>query len=320
MEADGDVCVLIPTLNEAETIGDVIEGLRAAGLDNILVIDGDSADDTAEIAESAGARVMVQSGSGKGQAVREALEHVESEYVLMLDGDGTYAPSQAERLLEPLRSGNADHVVGNRFADMEAGAMTRLNKVGNRIFNGVFKRVHGEDHGDILSGYRAFTRDSFDRMHLQAEGFGIETEIAVECVKRGLEVAVVPITYRARPAESDPNLNPIADGGRILLTLYSLAKTTNPLFYFGSIGAVIFGGGVVLGGYVGIEYFTQGISHEIIAVVATLALLLGGQLILFGFLADMLASLHRERLRRFDELDERLEALDDRTEGSRLAM
>jgi dolichol-phosphate mannosyltransferase len=227
----------------------------------------------------------------------------------MLDGDGTYAPEQAERLLEPLRTGEADHVVGNRFADMEQGAMTRLNKVGNKIFNGVFKRVHGEDHGDILSGYRAFTLDSFDRMHLQAEGFGIETEIAVECVKRGLDVAVVPITYRARPAESDPNLNPIADGGRILLTLYSLAKTTNPLFYFGSIGAVIFGGGVALGGYVGVEYFTQGISHEIIAVVATLALLLGGQLILFGFLADMLASLHRERLRRFDEIDEHLESL-----------
>ncbi|MFW5922628.1 MAG: S-layer glycoprotein N-glycosyltransferase AglJ [Halodesulfurarchaeum sp.] len=315
MEADGEVCVLIPTLNEAETIGDVIEGLRSAGLDNILVIDGDSTDDTVEIAESAGARVMVQSGSGKGQAVREAIEHVESEYVLMLDGDGTYAPEQAERLLEPLRSGRADHVVGNRFADMEAGAMTRLNKVGNRLFNGVFKRVHGEDHGDILSGYRAFTRDSFDRMHLQAEGFGIETEIAVECVKRGLEVAVVPITYRARPAESDPNLNPIADGGRILLTLYSLAKTTNPLFYFGSIGAVIFGGGVILGGYVGLEYFTQGISHEIMAVVATLLLLLGGQLILFGFLADMLASLHRERLRRLDEIDDRLEDL-DRVEDS----
>lgn len=316
MEADGKVCVLIPTLNEAETIGDVIQGLKAEGLDDILVIDGGSRDKTVEIAESAGARVMIQSGSGKGQAVREAIEHIESEYVLMLDGDGTYDPSQAERLLEPLRNGDADHVVGNRFADIESGAMTRLNRLGNKLFNGVFKRVHGEDHGDILSGYRAFTRDSFDRMHLQSEGFGIETEIAVECVKRGLEVSVVPITYRARPDESDPNLNPIADGGRILLTLYSLAKTTNPLFYFGSIGGVVFSGGVALGGYVGLEYFTQGISHEIIAVVATLAVLLGGQLILFGFLADMLASLHRERLRRLDEIDERLEALGDRTGGS----
>ncbi|APE95360.1 S-layer glycoprotein N-glycosyltransferase AglJ [Halodesulfurarchaeum formicicum] len=311
MGEDGEVCVLIPTLDEAETIGDVIAGLHEAGLENVLVVDGHSTDDTVEIAANAGARVITQSGSGKGQAVREAIEQVEAEFVLMLDGDGTYVPSQADRLLEPLRAGEADHVVGNRFADMESGAMTRLNKVGNRLFNRVFRGVHGEDHGDILSGYRAFTRDSFERMHLSATGFGIETEMAVECVKRGLEVSVVPITYRARPAGSDPNLNPIADGGRILLTLYSLAKTTNPLFYFGSVGGLIFGAGLLFGGYVGVEYFTQNVSHEIIAVLATLAILLGGQLILFGFLADMLASLHRERLRRLDEIADRLEELEE---------
>jgi dolichol-phosphate mannosyltransferase len=229
----------------------------------------------------------------------------------MLDGDGTYDPSQADRLLDPLRAGEADHVVGNRFADMEPGAMTRLNEVGNHLFNGVFRHVHGEDHGDILSGYRAFTRESIERMHLTADGFGIETEIAVECVKHGLDVAVVPITYRARPAESDPNLNPIADGGRILLTLYSLAKTTNPLMYFGIAGGGIFGAGLLVGGYVGVDFFTRGVSHEILAIVATLGILLGGQLIMFGFLADMLASLHRERLRRLDDIEERIDALQE---------
>jgi dolichol-phosphate mannosyltransferase len=309
MAEDGDVCVLIPTLDEAETIGDVVRGFREQGYDNVLVIDGRSSDDTVEIAEEAGARVMVQSGSGKGQAVREAVDQIAAEYVLMLDGDGTYLPEQADRLLDPLREGIAEHVVGNRFADMESGAMTRLNRVGNGLFNWVFRRVHGEDHGDILSGYRAFTRESFDRMYLTADGFGIETEMAVECVKRGLEVTVVPISYKARPDASDPNLDPLADGGRILLTLYSLAKTTNPLFYFGSIGVGIFGVGLAIGGYVGVEFFTKGISHEIMAVVGTLAILLGGQLIMFGFLADMLASLHRDRLRRLEEIDDRLDEL-----------
>ena len=309
MAEDGDVCVLIPTLDEAETIGDVVRGFREQGYENVLVIDGRSSDDTVEIAEAAGAEVMVQSGSGKGQAVREAVELIEADYVLMLDGDGTYLPEQADRLLDPLREGIAEHVVGDRFADMEQGAMTRLNRLGNGLFNWVFRRVHGEDHGDILSGYRAFTRESFERMHLTADGFGIETEIAVECVKRGLDVTVVPITYKARPDASDPNLDPFADGGRILLTLYSLAKTTNPLFYFGSIGVGIFGVGLAIGGYVGVEFFTKGISHEIMAVVGTLAILLGGQLIMFGFLADMLASLHRDRLRRLEEIDDRLDDL-----------
>ena len=138
-----DVCVLLPTLNEAETIGDVVDGFRAEGFENVLVVDGDSNDDTRSVAENHGARVMVQSGRGKGQAVREAIEAIEAPYVLMADGDGTYRPSDAEAMLEPLFEGRADHVIGNRFADMEPGAMTRLNAAGNRLINRLFAVIHG---------------------------------------------------------------------------------------------------------------------------------------------------------------------------------
>ncbi|MFB6114211.1 MAG: S-layer glycoprotein N-glycosyltransferase AglJ, partial [Halodesulfurarchaeum sp.] len=247
-------------------------------------------------------------GTGKGQAVREGLDHVldetDAEYVLMLDGDGTYRPDQADRLLEPLRAGEAEHVIGNRFADMESGAMTRFNRFGNWLFNAAFARVHGTDLEDILSGYRAFTRESAQKMHLTAQGFGIETEMAVECVRRDVPVDVVPITYQARPAGSAPNLHPLTDGGRILYTLYSLAKTTNPMFYFGSVGSIATGIGVLLGAYVGYEWFARGISHEVIAILATLAILFGGQLIIFGFLADLMVTLHEEQLRRFEDLEE----------------
>ncbi|MFW6385374.1 MAG: S-layer glycoprotein N-glycosyltransferase AglJ [Halodesulfurarchaeum sp.] len=302
-----DVCVLVPTLDEAETIGDVVSGFIDRGYTNVLVVDGGSADDTTDIAETEGATVIEQSGSGKGQAVREGLEYVQSafdvEYVLMLDGDGTYRPDQADRLLEPLRDGEAEHVIGNRFADMQPGAMTRFNHFGNWIFNGGFARVHGENYQDILSGYRAFTVESADRMHLTAQGFGIETEMAVECVKNDVSVTVVPITYQARPAGSDPNLHPLTDGGRILYTLYSLAKTTNPMFYFGSVGAVSTVIGLLLGAYVGYEWFAQGVSHEVIAILATLGILFGGQLIIFGFLADLILTLHQDQLRRMEDLE-----------------
>lgn len=304
MSGEEDVCVLIPTLDEAETIGDVLEGLKAEGYENLLVVDGHSTDDTVEIAEAAGARVIMQSGTGKGQAVQEGLEHVEAEYVLMLDGDGTYDPEQADRMVEPLLAGDADHVIGDRFADLEPGAMTRFNRFGNWLFNRTFARVHGRDFGDILSGYRAFTRESAEKMHLTAEGFGIETEMAVECVKQKVPVEVVDISYRSRPSGSNPNLHPIKDGGRILLTLYSLAKTTNPMFYFGSVGSIIGGIGLALGAYVGVEWFTRGISHEVIAVLATLAILFGGQLIIFGFLSDLLVTLHREQMRRLEHLED----------------
>jgi dolichol-phosphate mannosyltransferase len=299
-----DVCALVPTRNEARTIGDVVEGLHDVGIGNVLVVDGHSTDDTAEIAREKGARVVDQSGSGKGQAVREGVEQIDSEYVLLLDGDQTNPPEQAPRLLDPLVAGEADHVVGDRTADMQPGAMTRLNQVGNGLINRAFTRIHGEDYGDILSGYRAFTRESFDRMFLSAEGFGIETEMAVECARHGIPVSVVPTTYRARPDGSETNLNPISDGGRIILTLYSLAKTSNPLFYFGTIGGAFGAVGALLAAYIGYDWFVKGISHEALVIVAGVSILFGLQLLMFGLLSDLVVTLHREQSRRIEELRE----------------
>jgi dolichol-phosphate mannosyltransferase len=297
-----EVCVLIPTLNEAETIGEVIDGFTSRGYENVLVVDGNSSDGTTEVASDHGARVMYQSGSGKGQAVREAIEHIDAEYVLMLDGDGTYRPEDAEAMLEPLLDGEYEHVIGNRFADMEEGAMSRFNEFGNGLFNWVFQTIHGKDFEDILSGYRAFTRESVESFYLDADGFGVETELAVECVKHGVATTVVPIRYEARPDDSDTNLHPIRDGGVILVTLYQLAKTSNPLFYFGSVGVASSLVGVLVGGYVGYEWFVKvpRESHEVLAVVAAFAILFGVQLLMFGVLSDLIVTLHREQMRRLE--------------------
>jgi len=298
----GDVCVLVPTYNEAETIGNVVADFRAAGFDDVLVVDGGSDDDTPAIAEAEGARVVSQSGSGKGQAVREGVrEHVDREYVLMLDGDATYSVDDADAMLEPLRAGDADHVIGNRFADLREGAMTRFNRVGNRLINRGFALVHGEAFTDILSGYRAFTRESFLRMTLSADGFGIETEMAVECAKHGIPTAVVPITYHPRPSGSDTNLRPIRDGGIIFLELYRRAKTNNPLFYFGSLGVLSTTTGVVIAAYVLVEWITRNVSHEVLAVVSGFGIIVGVQLLMFGVLADLVLSLHRDTLQKIDE-------------------
>ncbi len=306
-----DVCVLLPTLNEAETIGDVIDGFREEGFENVLVVDGDSDDGTRSIAESHGARVMIQSGSGKGQAVREAVGSIDAPYVLMADGDGTYRPQDAKAMLEPLSEGRVAHVIGNRFADMEPGAMTRLNTFGNRLINRLFSVIHGRYLSDILSGYRAFTRESFDRFRLDADGFGIETELAVECVRQGVTTEVVPIRYESRPGSSETNLNPFRDGGRIVLTLYALAKTNNPLFYFGSVASLGAVSGVGVGLFVGYRYVAYGTSHEVLALLSAFLILLSVQLLMFGVLSDILVSVTREQTRRLEEISERLGELDE---------
>jgi dolichol-phosphate mannosyltransferase len=296
-----DVCVLLPTMNEAETIGEVVDGFRAEGFDDILVMDGDSTDGTRDIATEHGARVVVQSGSGKGQAVREAMEYIDAPYVLMADGDGTYRPEDADAMLDPLEDGYG-HVIGNRFANMKSDAMTGLNRIGNRMINWAFATIHGEDFEDILSGYRAFERDTVDRFSLTSDGFGIETEMAIECAKHDVATKVVPITYLPRPDESDTNLRPFRDGGIIFLELYRRAKTNNPLFYFGSVGIISVLIGLVLGGYVGVEWITRRVSHEVIAVMAGFGIIFGVQLLMFGVLSDLILSLHREQIRRIEDV------------------
>jgi dolichol-phosphate mannosyltransferase len=304
MVDDADVCVLIPTLNEAETIGDVVDGFREQGLENVLVVDGRSSDETRDVARDHGARVTVQDGSGKGQAVRQAVEDVDSEYVLLVDGDGTYDPADAEAMLEPLLAGHADHVIGNRFADMGAGAMTALNRFGNGVIDRLFATLYGTRKMDILSGYRAFTTESIRRLSLTAEGFGIETEMAAECARLDVPIAVVPITYTARPDGSSTNLRPFRDGGRILLTMYLRTKTSNPTVYFGAAGGLSLVVGVVIAAYVGVEWVTRSVSHDVLAVVAAFAVIVGIQLFMFGALSDLVVTLHREQLDRIDRIED----------------
>jgi dolichol-phosphate mannosyltransferase len=317
MNRPEDVCVLLPTLNEAETIGSVVEGFRKVGYDNVLVVDGGSSDGTQTVASDAGARVIVQSETGKGQAVREGVANITAPIVLMADGDGTYRPTDAEAMLEPIFAGRAEHVIGDRFYQMADDAMSRLNQAGNRIVNRAFKFVHGRALEDILSGYRAFTRESFEQLQIDSDGFGIETELAVECVKHGVPTEVVGVSYDARPSDSQTNLHPIKDGARIYLTLFRLAKTNNPLFYFGSVGVVAAVVGLMIGAYVGYDFFINGISHEALAIVSASGIILGVQLLMFGVLSDVIVAVNREQTRRIEELSAQIGASSNHTEPYR---
>ncbi|NHN40922.1 S-layer glycoprotein N-glycosyltransferase AglJ [Halorubellus sp. JP-L1] len=304
-----DVCVLVPTYNEAETVEEVVTGMREEGFDHVLVVDGHSTDGTRALARDAGAEVITQTeggrGSGKGQAVRDGVAYTDRPYILMLDGDGTYRPEDAHAMVEPVIEGRADHVVGDRFADMEAGAMPKLNQFGNGMINHGFAAIHGQHLADILSGYRAFTRESFREMNLNADGFGIETEMAVEARRNGQRVQVVDVSYISRPDASESNLRPFRDGGVILLTLYLRAKTHNPLFYFGSVGGVFALLGTVIGFYVLYDWFVNRISHEVLAPAGGFIFILGVQFLIFGVLADLLVSLHEEQRQRLERIARR---------------
>lgn len=264
-----NVCILIPTLNEGKTIGDLVARFKKLGYGDILVIDGDSADDTVSEAKAAGARVIVQDGRGKGMAIQQAFAVIDKDITVMVDGDGTYLPEEVDKLIEPIASGKADHVMGNRFANYEKGAFTRLNLLGNKILNQAFNidfRVRLED---ILTGYRAFDKKAIKMMDLNQSGFGIEAELTVESIKKDLRVLEVPISYRARALGAPTKLNPLEDGFKIGYTIYKLGKTYNPMLYLSLIGACFIIAGLVLGVYVTYDWFRD-INHLPLTVLTAL--------------------------------------------------
>ncbi len=290
-----NVCVLVPTLNEAETIADIVTTFLADGY-RVLVIDGHSTDDTRELATGAGAEVITQTGKGKGQAIQQAFATIESDYLVMIDGDGTYLPGEIDVVLAPVLSGEADHVIGNRFANFSRGAFTRLNLVGNKLLNKMFGIIYGGWLNDILSGYRAFDKKAYKGIELNKTGFEIETEITVECVKKDLRIVEVPITYLPRREGAPTKLNPLKDGVRIGITIYKLAKLYNPMLYFGVFGTIFMLLGVGIGIYV-VNEWLYGITHVLLTILSTLVILIGIQLFIFGLIANLIAALHRETLR-----------------------
>ncbi len=294
-----EVCIFIPTLNEAPTIGELVEGFQQRGFPHIFVMDGNSTDGTSDIARAAGAVVRNQTGKGKGNAIIEAVSLIDKPYVLMLDGDGTYSPDDAERMLEPLGRG-FEHVIGNRLVNPEMGAFTRLNHLGNQILNTMFRIAHGKDLSDILSGYRAFTLHGIRQMTLKEAGFEIETEIAVEAVRNGQHIAVVPVRYLVRPGTAT-KLDPLRDGLRIFSTIYRLAKMNNPIFYFGIIGLFISLLGGVIGVYVVLEWLNN-IEHLPLTILTVLLIMMGFQIFMFGVISDMLLGFHRETTRQIEQL------------------
>jgi dolichol-phosphate mannosyltransferase len=294
-----EVCILIPTLNEGLTIGNIIMEFKALGYNHILVIDGKSTDTTVKVARESGAVVRTQSGKGKGNAIIEAFEVIEQPYILMLDGDGTYSSKDAEKLLTPLFLG-FDQVIGDRLINAEEGSFSRLNLFGNHMLNLLFKVAHSRDLHDILSGYRAFTRLGIQQMHLKETGFEIETEISVEAVRNGQRIMVVPIRYSRRPGTAT-KLSPLHDGVKIVSTIYRLARVNNPMFYFGIMGLFTSLLGILTGIYVVLEWIRH-IDHIPLTILTVLLIVVGIEIFMFGMISDMLLVFHREIIREIQLL------------------
>jgi len=297
-----DVCILIPTLNEEATVAQLIRDFRSEGFNNIVVIDGHSTDRTRERAGTEGAQVILQKGKGKGQAVQQAFETLDTEYLVMLDGDGTYLASDVHAMLSPLVEGMAEHVIGNRLSNFERGAFPGLNLIGNKLINNLFSIAYRQNLTDILTGYRAFTKDVYKSFDLKEMGFEVESEMTIQSIKLDHMIAVVPISYLSRRSDATTKLNPLKDGLRIGKTIYLLARFHNPMFYFGIIGTIFILSGLITGTYVVDQWF-KGITRIPMTVLTALLIMSGFQMFVLGMLSDLMVSMHMEIMRVLRQKD-----------------
>ena len=293
-----DVAVLLPCYNEAGTIGAVVQGFRAAlPQARIYVYDNNSIDGTALTAMLAGAAVMRERRQGKGHVVRRMFCDIEADVYLMADGDGTYAPDDAEELIRTLLTERADMVVGTRRG-VHADAGRNGHAFGNRLFNRLYRFLFGSDFTDILSGYRVFSRRFVKSFPAVSAGFEIETEMSVHASRLKLPVCELELDYGRRPEGSHSKLSTFRDGAKILWMFAMLMKETRPARFFGAIAATIMAASLVFMAPVLVEYFTTGlVSRMPTWILATALMMMSLLAFTAGLILDSLARSRAEQLR-----------------------
>lgn len=228
-----NVTVILPALNEEAAVGSVIDRVPARSLQrkgyqvSVWVVDGRSTDATLEIARQRGAEVYVQTGQGKGNGVRQALDHLmgrprmkgEDRLYIMLDSDGSYPPEQIGRLLDALDSG-ADVVLGSRFrGHIDEGAITPLNRVGNRLLSVLASLLYRVPVSDVCTGMWGFREGCLSEFQLGAHGFDLEADLFAAACAASARIAEVPVDYQ--PRIGTPKLVPLRTGFQIALRLLS---------------------------------------------------------------------------------------------------
>ncbi len=249
-QANGPILALIPAYNEDRFIASVVLKARHF-VDEVIVVDDGSTDETSALAEATGARLLRQpSNMGKAAAINAGFvlaRQLNAQALVMLDGDGQHSPADIPVLLKPILSGEADIVVGSRFLGVES-KIPRWRLFGQHALTLATNAASGVALTDSQNGFRAFSRRALDNFNFQTQGFSVESEMQFLIKHHELTVREVPVAVNY---DEKPKRNPVAHGLQVVNGIMRMIGQNRPLFFFGVPGVFImllglfFGYGVV---------------------------------------------------------------------------
>lgn len=235
------IAVLIPCYNESKTIKKVIEDYKKALPEAVIyVYDNNSTDETATIAEKAGAVVRKEYQQGKGNVIRRMFREIDAESYIMVDGDDTYPAECAEEMVDKVLNHGADMVVGDRLSSTYFTENKRpFHNFGNSLVRKSINILFKSDIKDIMTGYRAFSYEFVKTFPVLSSGFEIETEMSIHAIDKRMQIENVIIEYRDRPEGSESKLNTYSDGMKVIRTIIRLFRNYKPLTFFGGLSLIM---------------------------------------------------------------------------------
>jgi glycosyltransferase involved in cell wall biosynthesis len=222
------VALIIPALNEEQSIGRVLEGLPPNLYERVIVVDNGSTDQTAEVARRGGASVVSEPRRGYGRACLRGLASLDpgAAVVVFMDADSSDVPSEARRLVQPILGDEQDLVLGSRtLGQAEAGSLTPHQRFGNWIATILIRFLYGYRYTD-LGPFRAIRVSSLRLLGMRDPGYGWTIEMQIKALQHGLRVLEIPVSYRRRIGTSKISGNlkaSLAAGAKILWTIARLS-------------------------------------------------------------------------------------------------
>jgi len=226
------IAVIIPALNEEESIGRVLDALPSGLASQVVVVDNGSRDHTAQTAAERGAQVMREPRRGYGSACLAGLAALkEPEVVAFLDADFSDDPALLPQLVAPILEGRADLVIGSRMlGNWEPGALPPHSRLGNWLAARILTYLYRQPATD-LGPFRAIRHSALRRLDMQDRGFGWTIEMQAKAARAGLRVVEIPVPYRRRIGRSKITGSPTASfraGAAILFTAFRLLRWRPP--------------------------------------------------------------------------------------------